>query len=145
MLFPETRRRSGRDDTECPDDLPALQPEPFWSLQAACDLHGVRCLAPPLGLITLAALLPRDWNIRLVNRNAEALDPADLAWADMVMTGGMLPQRVDSLEVIRMAQAQGKPVVVGGPDVMSSPELFEHAEFLVIGEAEGIIGQFVEA
>lgn len=54
----------------------------------------------------------------------------------MVMTGGMLPQRVDSLEIIRMAQAQGKPVVVGGPDVMSSPEAFEHADFLVVGEAD---------
>ena len=125
--------------------FPRFNPNSFWSLQAACDLHGVRCPAPPLGLITLAALLPRDWNIKLVNRNAEALDPADLAWADLVMTGGMLPQRVDSLEVIRMAQAQGKPVVVGGPDAMSSPELFDHADFLVVGEAEGVIGQFVEA
>ena len=116
--------------------FPRFNPNSFWSLQAACDIHGVRCPAPPLGLITLAALLPCNWNIRLVNRNAEALDPADLAWADMVMTGGMLPQRVDSLEIIRMAQAQGKPVVVGGPDVMSSPEAFEHADFLVVGEAD---------
>jgi len=125
--------------------FPRFNPNSFWSLQAACDIQGVRCPAPPLGLITLAALLPREWNIRLVNRNAEELDAADLAWADMVMTGGMLPQRVDCLEVIRRAQAQGKPVVVGGPDAMSSPELFEHADFLVIGEAEGIIGQFVDA
>lgn len=125
--------------------FPRFNPNSFWSLQAACDIYGARCPAPPLGLITLAALLPHDWNIRLVNRNAEALDPADLAWADMVMTGGMLPQRIDSLEVIRLAQAQGKPVVVGGPDLMSSPEVFEHADFLVIGEAEGVIGKFVEA
>ncbi len=125
--------------------FPRFNPNSFWSLQAACDIYGARCPAPPLGLMTLAALLPRDWNIKLVNRNAEALDPADLAWADMVMTGGMLPQRVDSLEIIRMAQALGKPVVVGGPDVMASPELFEHAEFLVVGEAEGVIGRFVEA
>ncbi len=125
--------------------FPRFNPNSFWSLQAACDIYGARCPAPPLGLMTLAALLPRDWNIKLVNRNAEELDPADLDWADMVMTGGMMPQRPDCQVVIRMAQALGKPVVVGGPDVMASPGLFEHAEFLVIGEAEGVIGQFVEA
>ena len=125
--------------------FPRFNPNSFWSLQAACDIYGARCPAPPLGLMTLAALLPRNWNIKLVNRNAEELDPADLAWADMVMTGGMLPQRPDCLEIIRMAQALGKPVVVGGPDLTASPELFEHADFLVLGEAEGVIGQFIEA
>lgn len=125
--------------------FPRFNPNSFWSLRAACEIYGARCPAPPLGMMTLAALLPREWNIRLVNRNAEELNPADLAWADMVMTGGMLPQRPDCLEVIRMAQALGKPVVVGGPDVMSSPERFAHADFLVQGEAEGIIGQFIEA
>ncbi len=79
-----------------------------------------------LGLITVAALLPPEWNPRLVDRNAEELTPADLAWADLVFTGGMLPQRVDSLEVIELCRAEGKIVVVGGPDATSSPEVFEH-------------------
>jgi radical SAM superfamily enzyme YgiQ (UPF0313 family) len=125
--------------------FPRFNPNSFWSLQAACDLFGARCPAPPLGLITLAALLPRHWNIRLVNRNAEDLGPDDLDWADMVMTGGMLPQRFDSLHLIEICQARGKRVVIGGPDAMSSPEVYEQADFLVIGEAEGIIGQFIEA
>ena len=96
--------------------FPRFNPNSFWSFQAACDLYGARCPAPPLGLMTLAALLPREWSIRLIDRNAEALEPADLDWADMVMTGGMLPQRKDALGVMELCRAHGKPIVVGGPD-----------------------------
>ena len=73
--------------------FPKFNPNSFWNLQAVCDVWGARFPAPPLGLITLAALLPASWNFRLVNRNAEELSDADLAWADLVMTGGMLPQQ----------------------------------------------------
>ena len=125
--------------------FPRFNQNSFWSLRAACEIYGVRCPAPPLGLITVAALLPKEWNLRLVDRNAEELAPADLAWADLVFTGGMLPQRPDCLEVIRLCQAEGKTVVVGGPDATSSPEIFAQADFLVLGEAEGIIDQFVQA
>ena len=125
--------------------FPRFNQNSFWSMQAVCDIYGARCPAPPLGLITLAALLPPDWNIRLVNRNAQELQPADLAWADVVMTGGMLPQRADALVLIDLCRAQGKPVVVGGPDPMSSPEVYEKADFRVLGEAEGLIEKFVDA
>jgi radical SAM superfamily enzyme YgiQ (UPF0313 family) len=124
--------------------FPRFNPNSFWSLQAACDARGAKCPAPPLGMITLAALLPRDWNIKLVNRNAEELKTEDIDWADMVMTGGMLPQQIDTLHLVGLAQARGKPVVVGGPNVTSSPEVFSHADFLVLGEAEGVINKFVE-
>jgi radical SAM superfamily enzyme YgiQ (UPF0313 family) len=125
--------------------FPRFNPNSFWDLQPVCDIWGARCPAPPLGLMTVAALLPRQWTIRLVNRNAEALDVSDLEWADMVMTGGMLPQQVDTLAIIDLCHARGKPVVVGGPDAMSSPEIYAGADFLVLGEAEGIIDQFVAA
>lgn len=125
--------------------FPRFNQNSFWSLRAACDIYGVRCPAPPLGLITVAALLPSGWEVRLVDRNAEELTPDDLAWADLVFTGGMLPQRVDCLEVIALGQASGKPVVIGGPDATSSPEVYEQADFLVLGEAEGIIDSFVQA
>ena len=59
-------------------------------------------------MITLAAMLPTDWNVRLVNRNTEDLTAADLDWADMVMTGGMLPQQDDALALIDLAHASGK-------------------------------------
>jgi radical SAM superfamily enzyme YgiQ (UPF0313 family) len=125
--------------------FPKFNPNLFWNLQAVCDVWGVRCPAPPLGLITVAALLPSSWNLRLVNRNAEELTDADLAWADLVMTGGMLPQYEDALVVIEMCKAHGKPVVVGGPDAMLRPDAYRHADFLVLGEAEGLIDQFVYA
>src|SRR5271165_2946417 len=82
---------------------------------------------------------------RLVNRSTEELSEADLDWADMVMTGGMIPQRPDTQAVIELAQARGKPVVVGGPDATSSPEAYEQADFRVLGEAEGIIDAFIAA
>ena len=117
----------------------------FWNLTETCEVFGARTPAPPTGLITVAAMLPRSWQCRLVNRNTEELADADLDWADMVMTGGMMPQRPDTLAVIEIAQAHGKPVVVGGPDVTSSPEAYEQADFRVLGEAEGIIDEFISA
>jgi hypothetical protein len=125
--------------------FPRFNPNSFWSLQAACDVWGARCTAPPLGLITLAALLPQDWDLRLVNRNAEDLADSDIASADLVLTGGMLPQRPDAIAVIERCLALGTPVAVGGPDVTSSPEAYERAPLRVLGEAEGIIDSFVEA
>ena len=125
--------------------FPKFNPNSFWNLQAVCDISGARCPAPPLGLITLAALLPTTWSLRLINRNAEDLTERDLAWADLVMTGGMLPQQDDTLTLIDLCRARAKPVVIGGPDAMSSPDIYRAADFLVLGEAEGIIDQFVAA
>jgi len=125
--------------------FPRFNPNSFWNLQELCDIRGARCPAPPLGLITVAALLPPHWNIRLVNRNAEELTDGDFAWADLVMTGGMLPQQRDTLTLIELCHDRGKPVVVGGPDATSSPDVYGAADFLVLGEAEGIIDEFVAA
>jgi hypothetical protein len=99
----------------------------------------------PLGLVTVAALLPASWTCRLVDRNVEALSDEDLDWADVVMTGGMLPQYPDTLAVIALAQARGRPVVVGGPDPTSSPERYSAAEFRVLGEVEEVMAEFVAA
>ena len=69
----------------------------------------------------------------------------DIEWAEIVMTGGMLPQRPGTLEVMRRADLQGKPVAVGGPDAMSSPDAFSRAQFLIVGEAEAVLADFVRA
>ncbi|HXP02586.1 MAG TPA: radical SAM protein [Stellaceae bacterium] len=123
---------------------PKFNPKSFWSFDGACEMLGARYPAAPLGMITLAALLPSSWTVRLVNRNTEET-PAELAWADMVMTGGMLAQRIDALKVIALAQRSGKTVIVGGPDVTSSPQAYAAAEIRVLGEAETIIDEFVAA
>jgi len=96
-------------------------------------------------MITLAALLPPSWDIRLVNRNTEELQDGDVTWADIVMTGGMLAQQFDSLKVIELAQRAGKPVAVGGPDPTSSPRIYARADIMMLGEAESIIDEFIAA
>jgi radical SAM superfamily enzyme YgiQ (UPF0313 family) len=123
----------------------SFERQSFWNFTAACEVFGARFPAPPLGLITVAALLPSSWQCRLVNRNTEELLDADLDWADLVMTGGMLPQQPDALQIIELAHARHKPVVVGGSDVTSSPDAYGASDFQVLGEAEGVIGAFIEA
>ncbi len=125
--------------------FPLFNAGSFWNYRETCDLTGARYPAAPLGLITVAALLPKHWEVRLVNRNTERLTEDDVAWADMVMTGGMLPQRNDALHIIDMCRDCGKPVVVGGPDVTSSPDIYSAANFQVLGEAEEIMGDFIAA
>lgn len=125
--------------------FPLFNASSFWNYKEACDLSGARYPAAPLGLITVAALLPKNWEVRLVNRNTETLLDSDFDWADLIMTGGMLPQRNDALHLIERCRASGKPVVVGGPDVTSSPDLYAAANFQVLGEAEEIMGNFITA
>ena len=124
---------------------PRFSASSFWNYSITSELLGARYPTIPLGLITLAAMLPVHWTVRLVNRNTETLNDTDLDWADLVMTGGMLFQQADSLRLIRRAQAHGRPVVVGGPDVTSSPHIYAAADFRVLGEAEGIIDDFIAA
>jgi len=112
---------------------PRFNGRSFWNFEAACEIYGARFPAPPLGLITVAAMLPPSWQCRLVNRNTEELLQADIDWADLVMTGGMLPQQPDTLHVIELARRNRKPVVVGGADVTSSPEIYVSADFRVLG------------
>jgi radical SAM superfamily enzyme YgiQ (UPF0313 family) len=124
---------------------PRFEAETFWSFKQTSKAFGAKYPAPPLGLITVAALLPRSWSVRLINRNTEELTDDDLDWADLVFTGGMLPQAGDTLDIIDLCRAWGKPVAVGGPSVTSSPHGYPAANFRVLGEAEGVIEQFVEA
>jgi radical SAM superfamily enzyme YgiQ (UPF0313 family) len=133
----------------CPVNVLMLFPRftaaSFWDNRSAAELTGARMIQPPLGLLTVAAMLPKHWHVRLLDRNLVSPTDADFSWADLVMTGGMLPQQDDTLEVVRLGQAWGKPVVVGGPDATSSPHRYEHADFLVLGEAESVIDAFIAA
>jgi radical SAM superfamily enzyme YgiQ (UPF0313 family) len=124
---------------------PGFGSHSFWSYHASCEFLGAKYPTAPLGLITVAAMLPPAWEVRLVNRNTEELSEDDLRWADMVMTGGMMVQQPDTLRIIDMCRARGLPVVIGGPDATSSPHVYKAANFRVLGEAEGIIDKFVEA
>ena len=125
--------------------FPRFSGASFWKLAASCEITGRRCVAPPLGLITVAALLPPDWTVRLVDLNAEELRDDDLDWADLVMTGGMIPQQPDTLRLIELCRSRGLPVAVGGPDATSSPHIYARANFRVVGEAESVMDAFVDA
>jgi len=125
--------------------FPRFNTDSFWNYRATCELKGARYPAAPLGLITVAALLPQSWEMRLVNRNTETLTETDLEWADLVMTGGMLFQQPDTLRIIELCRGRARPVVVGGPDVTSTPDIYSRANFRVLGEAEEIMDDFVAA
>jgi radical SAM superfamily enzyme YgiQ (UPF0313 family) len=123
---------------------PEFRSASFWNYRETCGLLDARYPAAPLGLCTVAALLPREWELRLVDRNVEPLDDSAIAWADIVLTGGMMPQQLDCLELIRRARgALGKVVVVGGPDPTSSPHLYMEASHLVLGEGELTLPRFL--
>ena len=124
---------------------PRFVADSFFNFRAACEAIGRRSAAAPLGLITVAALLPPEWNVRFLDRNVEELTERDLAWADLVMTGGMIVQQRDTLDIIRMCRARAIPVAVGGSDATSSPHVYREADFQVIGEAEDIMADFVAA
>jgi radical SAM superfamily enzyme YgiQ (UPF0313 family) len=124
---------------------PRFGDDSFWNYSITAELLGARYPTIPLGLITLAAMLPKEWTVRLVNRNTETLEDCDIEWADLVMTGGMLFQQADTLRLIELSHAHGKPIAVGGPDATSSPHVYAAADFRVLGEAEAIIDKFIAA
>jgi radical SAM superfamily enzyme YgiQ (UPF0313 family) len=124
---------------------PRFVNESFWNYRESCAVIGAKYPTIPLGLITVAAMLPSQWDVRLVNLNTEELSDADLEWADLVMTGGMMFQQASTLDIIEMCRDRGKPVAVGGPDVSSSPHVYERANFRVVGEAESVIDGFITA
>ncbi len=116
----------------------------FWNYKSVCRLMGAKYPASPLGMITMAALLPADWQLRLLDLNTRTLDDADIDWADLVFIGGMLPQQAEFLRLIGRVHSRGKKVVAGGPDPTSQPEVYRCADHLVLGEAERSLPPFLE-
>ncbi|MGE5425045.1 MAG: B12-binding domain-containing radical SAM protein [Syntrophothermus sp.] len=116
----------------------------FWNYKAVCDIVGAKYPAAPLGLLTVAALLPQNWNFKLIDENVEELLDEHLLWADLICTGGMLPQQKSMLTLIERVHALGKKIVAGGADPTSQPALYETADYLVLGEGEVTIPLFLE-
>ena len=114
-------------------------PDTYWSFKHALKFLGKRAAQPPLGLMTVAALLPAAWNKRLIDMNVERLRERDLSWADVVMLSGMHIQRDTLLAVVEQCQARGLRTVVGGPIASSVPAAELKADCVVVGEAEGLI------
>ena len=115
----------------------------FWNYVDVCKIIGAKYPSAPLGLLTVAALLPQHWNFKLVDANIEPVLDGHLEWADIVCIGGMLPQQTNMLSLIDRAHLFNVPVVVGGPDPTSQPELYQSADYLVLGEGEVTIPLFI--
>ena len=115
-------------------------PDTFWSFKHALKFLGKRAAQPPLGLMTVAALLPKAWNKRLVDTNVERLRDRDLAWADVVLLSAMHIQRESLLAIVERCRARGLRTVVGGPIASSLSAAELKADHVVIGEAESLIG-----
>ncbi len=124
-----------------------LFPKSFWSFDKALELIGCKVSLPPLGMITVAAILPQTWEFRLIDRNVRFETEADWEWADLVIISGMIVQKPDMLHLIREAKRRGKLVVVGGPFVTSVPQVVQEAgaDFLVLDEGEITLPMLVEA
>src|SRR5436309_1083949 len=118
-------------------------PETYWSFKHALVFEGKQAAFPPLGLLTVSAMLPADWERRLVDMNIETLSEEDLEWADMVFLSAMIVQKDSLLEVIEKCRSRGKCVVVGGPYVSTAHEDLE-ADHIFIGEAETTLPEFLK-
>ncbi|MGK7937933.1 MAG: B12-binding domain-containing radical SAM protein [Xenococcaceae cyanobacterium] len=122
-------------------------PQTFWSYDKILELVDRKVLLPPLGLITVAGILPQEWEFKLVDRNIRAVTEVEWEWADIVIFSAMIVQKQDLLDQIQAAKQRGKLVAVGGPYATSLPDepLNAGADFLVLDEGEITLPLFVEA
>jgi len=118
-------------------------PDTYWSFRHALPFEGKRSAFPPLGLLTVSALLPPSWERRLVDLNVQSLTSSAIEWADMVFVTAMLVQKESLREVVRQCKARGKRVVLGGPYVTTTVEALPDADHIFLGEAETTLPQFV--
>ena len=118
-------------------------PDTYWSFRHALPFEGKRCAFPPLGLLTVSALLPPSWERRLVDLNVQSLKSHDIDWADMVFVTGMLVQKDSLRQIAQRCKARGKRVVVGGPYITTAVENLPEADHIFLGEAEMTLPQFV--
>jgi radical SAM superfamily enzyme YgiQ (UPF0313 family) len=122
-------------------------PKTYWSFHGVLELLGRQVLLPPLGLITVAALLPAEWALKLIDCNSREVTSDEWAWADLVICSAMLVQKQDLARQIELAKAANLPVAVGGPFVSSTPDAPElsAADFLILDEGELTIPLFLQA
>lgn len=122
-------------------------PQTFWSFPEQAQFSGRKAVVPPLGLCTVAALLPQNWNVKLVDLDARELKNSHWDWADVVMITGMIVQKHSMIGLVKEAKKRNKTVVVGGPYVSSVPHEVQAAgcDIIVRGEAEHVAESLVTA
>ncbi len=133
------------DAIKCLLIQPEFESTNYWNFVESARAIGAKATAPPLGLMTVAALLPQHWEFEIVDLNVAPLDEDTWQEADLICTGGMLPQQPGILELVRRANSEGKYVIVGGPDPTSQPQIYGKADVVVVGEGEGSIPLWLDA
>lgn len=119
-------------------------PETFWSFKSALRLISKKAVFPPLGLLTVAAMLPDRWEKKLVDMNVTSLKDEDIRWADYAFISAMAIQRSSASRVIEQCRKLGVKTVAGGPLFTTSHEDFDEVDHLVLGEAEVTLPQFLK-
>jgi radical SAM superfamily enzyme YgiQ (UPF0313 family) len=119
-------------------------PDTFWSFKHALKFISKKAAFPPLGLLTVASMLPEEWEKRLVDMNIKPLVDTDLKWADYVLVSAMAIQRKSAEEVIKRAKKLGKKIVAGGPLFTTEPEQFADVDHLILNEAEVTLAPFLK-
>lgn len=118
-------------------------PMTFWSFKKALKFISRKAVVPPLGLLTVAAILPRDWQTKLIDMTTTKLRDRDIQWADYVFITAMHIQRKSADQVIERCRKIGTKVVAGGPLFNSLPEQYVHVDHLMLKEAELTLPLFV--
>ncbi|AOS84290.1 B12-binding domain-containing radical SAM protein [Chlorobaculum limnaeum] len=116
----------------------------FWSFRHALKFIGKKAALPPLGLLTIASMLPEQWGRKLVDLNVSTLEKKDLSWADMVFISAMAIQQKSAKEVIDLCRNVGIKVVAGGPLFTAGYEEFPGVEHFVLNEAELTLPPFLD-
>jgi len=121
-----------------------MYPDTFWSFKHALKFVSKKASFPPLGLMTVAAMLPEDWDKKLLDLNADRLEDEDIIWADYVFISAMSVQNESANQIIQRCKKLNTKIVAGGPLFTSSPEYYEHVDYLVLNEAEITLPQFLK-
>ena len=119
-------------------------PDTFWSFKHALKFISKKASFPPLGLLTVAAMLPEEWEKKLIDMNVSALTEDDLKWADYVFISAMVVQKKSAMEVIRRCKKLEIKMVAGGPLFTTGYEDFENIDHLVLNEAESTLSPFLD-
>ena len=119
-------------------------PDTFWSFRHAIKFISKKAVAPPLGLLTVAAMLPREWEIRFIDMNVSRLQDEDLGWADYVFLSGMNIQLKAFNEVTKRCSQHGIKVVAGGPLATNDPQECLGVDHFVLSEAEITLPHFLK-
>jgi radical SAM superfamily enzyme YgiQ (UPF0313 family) len=119
-------------------------PDTFWSFKHALKFINKQAGNPPLGLLTIASMLPEEWEKRLVDTNVQTLSRADIEWADWIMISAMVVQRESAHKLIERCKAAGKTIIAGGPLFSSEYQTFPLVDHFVLDEGEITLPLFMQ-